>query len=155
MSLSQRELFWWRTKMFTPPQPKYYAYQEELRNNPLIQRSINLITLAGNTIDSGHDPHWGNLRLTMKAAVHGEARDTAAGAEGERGGGGGRKKKKKTKRKKKRPWGWMERASECLNDGKEGEWLSGPSRWGPPTPTRTSKLFQSTLWATQRGRRSR
>lgn len=33
--------------MFTPPQPKYYAYQEELRNNPLIQRSINLITLAG------------------------------------------------------------------------------------------------------------
>lgn len=24
-----------------------------------------------------------------------------------------------------------ERTSECLNDGKEGEWLSGPSRGGP------------------------
>lgn len=32
--------------MFTPPQPKYYAYQEELRNNPLIEHSINLITLV-------------------------------------------------------------------------------------------------------------
>lgn len=32
--------------MFTQPQPKYYAYQEELRNNPLIERSIKLITLA-------------------------------------------------------------------------------------------------------------
>lgn len=46
MSLSQWELFWWRTKLFTQPQPKYYAYQEELRNNPLIERSINLITLV-------------------------------------------------------------------------------------------------------------
>lgn len=46
MSLSQWELFWWRTKLFTQPQPKYYAYQEELRNNPLIEHSINLITLV-------------------------------------------------------------------------------------------------------------
>lgn len=32
--------------MFTQPQPKYYAYQVELRNNPLIEHSINLITLV-------------------------------------------------------------------------------------------------------------
>lgn len=71
MSLSQWELFWWRTKIFTQPQPKYYAYQEELRYNPLIERSINLITLGGNTIDSGHDP------LVRRAAIHNETHSRA------------------------------------------------------------------------------
>lgn len=51
--------------MFTPPQPKYYAYQEELRNNPLIERSINLITLAKILLMVVMIPGEGNPQFTI------------------------------------------------------------------------------------------
>lgn len=61
----------------------------------------------------------------MKAAVHGEARDTAAERERrERRAEEERRRRKKKKEKKKtslRMDGESERTSECLNDGKEGE----------------------------------
>lgn len=52
--------------MFTQPQPKYYAYQEELRNNPLIEHSINLITLVEILLIVVMIPSGGNLQFTMK-----------------------------------------------------------------------------------------
>lgn len=123
--------------MFTPPQPKYYAYQEELRNNPLIERSINLITLAGILLIVVMIPTEGIYGSQWRQPCTGRRETQLPSGSGGRGGRGGRRRggeeeeEEEEKKMSLRMDGESERTSECLNDGKEGEWLSGPSRGGP------------------------